>query len=325
MDRFSQELNRLEADLDNIRTILRWSIDSGRVDLGYRLTNNFWFWGDRATEGRRWLSELLALPGLSSHLMHRAYSLFCAGILAIIQGDFHAGRLALDEVESIAGHLQDQPLHNLARYGSAFILLAEDRHSEAVQVYLDLVKRMDKNREWWIVSWVFYALSSMMLLFEDYPKAQGYLHSALEIFESHNRSLGTASCIIKKGFIALAQRDYPPASSFFRHGLELANELGFQRGIGSCLCGFAGIALGTGELVRSARLFGVAEVMVKITGSRLSQLDEKAINERNLVNLRARLDENVFAAAWQEGMQMALEEVVVYALEGSLFENGFVR
>jgi hypothetical protein len=92
----------------------------------------------------------------------------------------------------------------------------------------------------------------------------------------------------------------------------------------NCILGFAGIALGEGELVRSARLFGAAEEMVKITGSRHDQPDEAAIIARNLSALRGLLDEQLFMAAWQEGMHMSAEEAIAYALEGAqeiYFEN----
>jgi hypothetical protein len=64
-------------------------------------------------------------------------------------------------------------------------------------------------------------------------------------------------------------------------------------------------------------VFGAVEALIKSTGSRFANLAEKAISERNLAMLRARLDEKTFTAAWQEGQQMEIEEVLEYALEGT--------
>jgi hypothetical protein len=91
--------------------------------------------------------------------------------------------------------------------------------------------------------------------------------------------------------------------------------IGTHRRLVGCIRGFAGVSLGIGDLARSARLFGAAEAMVKISGSRYSQPDEEAIDGRNLASLRALLEEEKFAVAWREGMQMDLEEAIAYALE----------
>ncbi len=170
--------------------------------------------------------------------------------------------------------------------------------------------------DWWTAPWVYFALIANMVLSEDYDKAQDYVQSALEIFEEHDRPVGITLCIVMRGFIALSQGDFLEASSLFHDGLELANKIGFQRSIGSCIRGFAGIALGTGNLERSARLFGAADALIKITGALYLDMAEKAINARNLTALRARLDEKTFMSAWQEGMKMELEEAVAYACEG---------
>jgi hypothetical protein len=63
-----------------------------------------------------------------------------------------------------------------------------------------------------------------------------------------------------------------------------------------------------------------AENAFKTIDSTHDQPDEVAINARNLSMLRARLGEKTFAAAWQEGMQMALKETIIYALEEAQVE-----
>jgi predicted ATPase/class 3 adenylate cyclase len=316
MNRFSQEFNRLETELDNLRAILRWSIESNNVVLGYRVMSDFWFWGDRASEGRRWLEELLALPGPPGHYLLRAFSIFSSVILAIHQGDFQTGRIAIEEVESIAQNLSNETLLHLAQYGKAYLLYGERKYLEGLQSLLDLEKKMDKNREWWIISWVYFGVSATMFFMRKHEQALEYLKSALDMFEMHNHYLGIADCIILKGFYALEQKDYGRARALFQDGLSMAINRGFRRRMGSCIWGFAGLALGTGDLARSARLFGAAEALIKITGSRFSTINEKAIIERNLLILRDKLDERTFAGAWQEGLQMSLVEAIAYAHEG---------
>jgi non-specific serine/threonine protein kinase len=316
-NRFTQELNRLATELDNLRSILRWSIDSGSVDLGYRILNHILFWANWASEGRRWLAELLAFPGPPSHAMRRGYAIFSAGQLAIWQGDFDAGRVEMNNLQTLAKNLNSPALHYLAQFGIGYILIAEDQLAEALNILSELEKNKEAGVDWWLMPWIYFALTTIMVLSEDYDKAKDYLQAAADIFKDHNQTVGVSRCIIKRGFIALAQGDFPEAGFRFYEGIELANKFGMQRTIASCILGFAGIALGRGDLGRAARLFGAAEALIKITGSIYHDPYEEATNKRNLTKLRSWMDERIFATAWAEGEQMDLEEVIAYALEGT--------
>jgi predicted ATPase/DNA-binding XRE family transcriptional regulator len=57
---------RLERELDNLRTALRWARDNGEAAIALRLAAALWpFWSRRGylTEGRQWLRDALTLPG----------------------------------------------------------------------------------------------------------------------------------------------------------------------------------------------------------------------------------------------------------------------
>jgi ATP/maltotriose-dependent transcriptional regulator MalT len=84
-------LRRLEAEHDNIRVALRWLIDSGQVELAQRLCaaiGELWMHRGLLAEGRRWLSELRALPGTgATPAPLRARLVGVAGVLALVHGD----------------------------------------------------------------------------------------------------------------------------------------------------------------------------------------------------------------------------------------------
>ena len=79
----------LDAEVDNFRVALRWGQGNGRVGLGLRLAAAlayFWSRHGYSAEGRRWLSELLAVSAPRKGPA-RARCLAAAAEAAFIQGD----------------------------------------------------------------------------------------------------------------------------------------------------------------------------------------------------------------------------------------------
>ena len=84
------DTERLARDEDNFRTALEYSIAAGDAELALRLGAALWWsWyvGGLYSEGRRWLDEVLAVPGGESVAM-RAKVITGAGGLAFLQCDY---------------------------------------------------------------------------------------------------------------------------------------------------------------------------------------------------------------------------------------------
>ena len=81
-------LDRLESELENLRTALQWSNQEGRAETGLRLATaleDFWYMRGYASEGRRWLEDLLARGAAAPGL--RARALDVQGLLALYHSD----------------------------------------------------------------------------------------------------------------------------------------------------------------------------------------------------------------------------------------------
>lgn len=100
-------LTLLAADENNLRAALGWSLD-GLVDeemRGLRLAGalgDFWYYGDRSIEGRRWLERALALPignepPVKEQTAIRARALGAAGTMAWLQGNYDEARTYHEE------------------------------------------------------------------------------------------------------------------------------------------------------------------------------------------------------------------------------------
>ncbi|HEY8743065.1 MAG TPA: tetratricopeptide repeat protein [Chloroflexota bacterium] len=111
-------LVRLEAEHDNLRGALRWSIDSQDTAIGLRLGGLLWrFWWRRGhlSEGRAWLADLLALPGAATRDRLRGDALVSAGLLALWHGDYDTARVQLEEGCAIGQEIGDQRIVAYAR------------------------------------------------------------------------------------------------------------------------------------------------------------------------------------------------------------------
>ncbi len=75
------------------------------------------------------------------------------------------------------------------------------------------------------------------------------------------------------------------------------------------LVGFAVLAISASRLRHAARLFGATNALLTAIGAKLYPLDQ-ATYERQLAALRARLDVGAFAAAWEAGSTLSLEQAI---------------
>jgi tetratricopeptide (TPR) repeat protein len=93
-----ESLELLDAEHDNLRAALGWSIKNGEVDLALRLVGALgWYWFMRGhwKEARRWLSKVLDMRN-DANLGFRSKAIIRAGGLELIRGNL-AGNTELVE------------------------------------------------------------------------------------------------------------------------------------------------------------------------------------------------------------------------------------
>jgi len=98
------QIERVALDEDNFRTALEWATSAADAALALRLAAALWWsWYVRGSysEGRRWIDEVLALPGGES-IPNRAKAMTGAGALAFLQCDYDRATELLDEAIVLA-------------------------------------------------------------------------------------------------------------------------------------------------------------------------------------------------------------------------------
>ena len=102
-------LDRLEAELDNLRAALDWLLDHDDAEMALRLVAElWWFWYKHGhlSEGRRWIEE--ALGRSASPNAVRAEALNGAGVLARNQADFERSQTWLKQSLALQRELGDE-------------------------------------------------------------------------------------------------------------------------------------------------------------------------------------------------------------------------
>lgn len=124
---------------------------------------------------------------------------------------------------------------------------------------------------------------------------------------------GIATSLLNLAIVACRCHDYEQARTYLAESLTSRQNLGDKRGIAEALEEFAGLAAALHQGERAACLFGAAEVLREKTGSPISP-DDLAEYDKSVALSREALGNEAFAATWNTGRSMALNEAIKYAL-----------
>jgi len=200
-------LARLEQEHHNLRAALRWYLKRGDGARGLRLGGALWrFWYVRSyfTEGRDWLTQLLALPsaGQAGQEEARAKALNGAGNLAYNQGDVLTARRLHEESLAIRRAIGDRQgvagsLNNLALIarGHGDYVDARLRIDEAIAINQEL-----GNRDWEAIN--LSNLGSVKHHEGDYAAAHTLYARSLDIFMDIGDDWGHAMALCDLGNVA---------------------------------------------------------------------------------------------------------------------------
>jgi predicted ATPase/transcriptional regulator with XRE-family HTH domain len=254
-------LNQIEADYDNLRAALEWSLARG-VDytLSFRLLKQLGiFWKVRGflDEGRLILSAFLARPGASDMTVERAWLLCQHAVLAGLQSDVRAALPLLEESRAIYKQLQPagmdgevDVLTNLAVLeidsGEAKIALEHAQNALAIAVEIDYPRGVRSAH---------HVLGVALGHLGQYEQAAEHLEASLEL----DRKMGglmNITLILNLGELAVRQGDYAKAKALLQDGLIKAIEAKDKWEIGANLGTQAWIALLLGEFEQARQLLG---------------------------------------------------------------------
>lgn len=250
-------LDRLEAEHDNLRAVLGWSLGRGEVEAAVRLGWALqWFWWIRAhlDEGRRWMEEALAKSyALATPV--RARTLFLVGFVAQHLGDHRRAIPALQESLELYRETGDSrgTAWSLERLG--WSKLSEGEHGRAASFFgesLSLFREMDDEQG---SALVLTGLGWVRLEQGDHEQAMRLHEESLALFSRVGDTGGVALVRANLGHAALLFGDPAQAKMLFEESLTLFREVEEALLLTSPLHGLGWVALEQGDAGKAALLF----------------------------------------------------------------------
>ena len=251
-------LNRVEAEHDNLRAALEWSL-SASVDrqLCFRLAmplGEFWDWRGYLDEGRDSFSKVLTKPGFSDLSLERAELLFQNAWFAIYQSDIQGGLPLLEESRSIYRKLHPQGMRGeadvLNSLASIEIDSGEARDAlKHAQMALEIAEEINYLQG---VSWAHHMLGVALGHLGEYEPAWKHLETSLELNTRVGRS--SISLLSNLGELAVRQGDDEKGMGYLQQSLELARQAKDKWNIAANLGTQGWIALRQGNIEQARQL-----------------------------------------------------------------------
>ncbi|HET9591207.1 MAG TPA: tetratricopeptide repeat protein [Anaerolineales bacterium] len=307
---FSEGRERLSAILSKEfaqgQTAARARLLARAAELAYR-QSDYPATGSFAEESLRIYRKLGDRQGIASMLIK-------LGNAATERGAYASASRFLEEALMTWRELKDK--HGIARalisLGWAALRSGDhDLASTRLQEALTLSRQLGDARS---MGFELSGLGEVALRQGDYARATQLMEESLEVRRQLGNKWGIGVSLGMLGWVAMRERDWERAIKQLGESLKVRQQIGDKGGSAWCLERLAGVAMAQGQAEKAVRLFGTAAALRSSIGSVIDPVDQ-ARYKKNLNSLRKKLGKERYAAIWNEGRAMTMEQAIAYALQ----------
>jgi predicted ATPase/class 3 adenylate cyclase len=249
-------LERLEAERDNFRAALGWSLERGDTERALRLIGSLrraWVARGYLSETRKWLEAAFEQSAAVPPQVE-ARALYGLGRVALAQGDYEQAIPALELSARLFRELGEAEglVFSLADLG--FIATAQGRHEDAerfADASLAEAKAAGNERT---IAAALHSLACTRLDADEYGEARTLFEESLALRRKLGDKRNMANSLCYLGSVALLEGDYDGATALLDESLALGRELGNLLIVSAALANESLVALAAGEPGRAAAL-----------------------------------------------------------------------
>jgi predicted ATPase/transcriptional regulator with XRE-family HTH domain len=306
-------LTVLEVEHPNLRAALGWLLTHGKTQEALYLAGHlaeFWLRHSHTTEGTAWLEQALAAD--RDPTVARAHALVGLNMMLWATDELTRAKLALVEAEAIARLREDTGLLVFARlhqgFGALFtgeLDLAVTRGEEALTVCETIPQGFGCNGALWL-------LARATLERGEDDQAANLYERLLASARASGDAVSLANAHYGLAILAERRNAIGQALDHFVEAAAICRDFGQHEVVSHCLDAGAAIAMTLARTESAVQLFAAAaSVRAAVGASSVPRF--QADRQRHLQALetaRAMLDATRFAAAWQAGLGLSLDEAI---------------
>lgn len=309
-----QWLDRLEADIDNLRAVLSRLIDRSEIGPAQRMVGILWrLWQMRGyiMEGRERTAEVLRHSG--GEPAERVGALFAAGGMAYWQGDMETSKEMYREALELARLLDDPRTLALALYNNAFpiaILGNLDGGRQLLNESLAVARELNDST---LIGEVLWGFGTVHWFAGEKQAAESWYDRALEALEGSDSVFVVAWAHHMRGLVRIDKGEFTGARDDLQTSMKYFAEDDDLSGMVLSLQQFAALALGEDDVDRALRLAGAAAKAQEVSETGMLEVVQNRIP--GLAEASTRVNSERAEVLLSEGRAMPLKQAVAYALE----------
>ncbi len=308
-----QWFRRLETEHENMRGVLRWSLDEGDVTPGARLAGAlclFWFAHGHHAEGQQWTQQIAGRLD-NVPVIYHAKLVFATGHITMLY-DLEKAKQYFEQTLDLAIELNDIVYTAWAYTFIGYTMMQEMEAAVSISEQgLALFRELNYKPG---IAQALNIIGEITCFGGDNKRARRAYEECLLIAQETGETRRIRFIFGNLTFIAQRERNYEHARDMAQQALEVALMMDNKLDIADSLAGLAGVLGSTGQPERAARILGAWEVALERMGA-VPQPADRPEHDRNIAAVRAQLDPAIFEAAWLEGRAMSLEEAVIFTRE----------
>jgi predicted ATPase/DNA-binding CsgD family transcriptional regulator len=307
-------LDRLAAELANLRTALTLCLEKRRAETGLEIGAGLYvFWHVRGlfAEGSRWLSRLLALPHGAPET--RARALCVCAYLTSIQGHHEDAARMLGEARELAAKVGDREIaSSISRIAGVALIMRGD-YERAAGLLLRALEGHEQAGDQRSVALTLHGLGILRLRLGDPAAAEEFLSRALRLSATAGEQWVRSWVLLQVGVLHLETGDWQSARTELTAALQTSNQLDAPYDMARELEALGWAATSAGNWERASVLLGAAAGGMQAMGAVLSPVWRTG-HQRASETCRRGLGDRHFRERWRVGERMGWDDAVALAL-----------